>query len=372
MRKIGKISVLAILGMLVGMGLSGAILVIMPGDAQAHFIENGSPVVLSGTGSATIDGIIDPIEWSNAGSISFTLLDFLDGNELKNYPIGPSPLSGTLYVMNDELNLYVGATFDDVALTSDDDFSISFDDDHDGLLEAFPPYGYPTNGGGEDCLAVRGSGALEDSYIVSPLGTYITSAFDPVSTDLAGAFSRVGSLSHFELSHPLDSTDDNHDFSLSAGDTIGFTIGYHDDAIGELHVWPTWVYGTCAGLSPPLSGFQNATDFGDIVISGFNPEDAIEDIDDYIRELPESAFENNAEQHKNALYEKLIENEEGDAILQLIEAGLYQEALEKLQNDIRPKCDGDPSPPDWITDPTAQEELLEMIDALIEYLESLI
>jgi hypothetical protein len=113
----------------------------------------------------------------------------------------------------------------------------------------------------------------------------------------------------------------------------------------------------------------------ELEVSVFNPEDAIEDIDDYVREVPESAFSNNAEQRKNALYEKLIENEEGNAVLQLIEAGHYEQALKKLQHDIRPKCDGsvggNPNN-DWITDPEVQGELIAMIDALIDYLESLL
>jgi hypothetical protein len=101
-------------------------------------------------------------------------------------------------------------------------------------------------------------------------------------------------------------------------------------------------------------------------------DEATEQIDDYIQVLPESAFESNPEQRKNAFYEKLIENEEGDAVIQLMEAGLYQDALDKLLHGIRPKCDGDPDPLDWITDPEAQAKLLAMIDALIEYLETLI
>jgi PKD repeat protein len=104
-------------------------------------------------------------------------------------------------------------------------------------------------------------------------------------------------------------------------------------------------------------------------------DDATEQINDYIQDIPDDAFDNNADQHQNALYEKLIENTDGDAVLQLIEAGLYEEALEKLRNDIRTKCDGsvggNPSN-DWVTDPDVQKELLAMIDALIEYLETLI
>jgi hypothetical protein len=120
---------------------------------------------------------------------------------------------------------------------------------------------------------------------------------------------------------------------------------------------------------------DGASDTVTVLVKVNSLDEATEQIDDYIQDLPESAFESNAEQLQNALYEKLIENEEGDAVLQLIAAELYQEALEKLRNDIRTKCDGhfggNPAN-DWITDEAVQEELLAMIDALIAYLESLL
>jgi hypothetical protein len=94
-----------------------------------------------------------------------------------------------------------------------------------------------------------------------------------------------------------------------------------------------------------------------------------EDIDDSIQDLPDDAFDNNAVQMSNALSEKL------DEVDDLIDDGEYQEAIDKLKNDIRSKCDGslggNPNN-DWVTDPDAQEELCEMIDDLIDYLESLL
>ena len=86
------------------------------------------------------------------------------------------------------------------------------------------------------------------------------------------------------------------------------------------------------------------------------------------QDLPDDTFTNNPDQRKNALAEKLEE------VLELIDAGEYQEAIDKLQNDIRAKADGsvdgDPSN-DWITDPDEQQEICAMIDYLIAYLETL-
>jgi hypothetical protein len=51
--------------------------------------------------------------------------------------------------------------------------------------------------------------------------------------------------------------------------------------------------------------------------------------------------------------------------------GDYEGAIAKLKNDIRPKMDGE-GKNDWIICNYAQEDLTEMIDMLIEYLESLL
>ena len=95
----------------------------------------------------------------------------------------------------------------------------------------------------------------------------------------------------------------------------------------------------------------------------------VPDVNDYIQDIPNEFFVNNAEQRKNALSEKLNE------VIELINNGMYEEAILKLKHDIRPKCDGslggNPRN-DWITDEDTQQELCAMIDALIAFLEMLI
>jgi hypothetical protein len=89
----------------------------------------------------------------------------------------------------------------------------------------------------------------------------------------------------------------------------------------------------------------------------------------YIQNLPNNAFKNNDEERKTEFLDKF------DEVIAKIEASDYQAAIDKLQNDIRAKCDGslggNPKN-DWITDPTAQQELCAMIDEIISYLETLI
>jgi len=91
-------------------------------------------------------------------------------------------------------------------------------------------------------------------------------------------------------------------------------------------------------------------------------------IDRNVQNLPEDVFKNRPDQRKNAFHNKLLEVQE------LINAGEYQEALNKLIHDIRAKTDGSvdgKSNDDWITDPTMQMELCALINELIAYLEAL-
>jgi len=92
-------------------------------------------------------------------------------------------------------------------------------------------------------------------------------------------------------------------------------------------------------------------------------------INNYIQELPDDAFKNNPDQRQHALSQKLAE------VNGLIELGQYEDAINKLNNDIRAKADGslggNPKN-DWITDPEAQQAICAMIDELVAYLETLI
>ena len=45
------------------------------------------------------------------------------------------------------------------------------------------------------------------------------------------------------------------------------------------------------------------------------------------------------------------------------------EAIDKLANDLLPKTDGLSPPPDWVTEPTAREELADRINAILDALQ---
>jgi parallel beta-helix repeat protein len=101
----------------------------------------------------------------------------------------------------------------------------------------------------------------------------------------------------------------------------------------------------------------------------FGPiEKTIKEINDYIQGLPAESFKNNSNQKKIALKNKL------EKVFVKIENQEYQDAINKLRNDIRAKADGsiDGNPKnDWIIDFNAQKEICGMIDNLINYLKGL-
>jgi len=101
------------------------------------------------------------------------------------------------------------------------------------------------------------------------------------------------------------------------------------------------------------------------VVEVLTAQQATEALDQYIQELPEEAFDKNEEQRKNALHNKL------KATIQLIEAGEYDCAINKLVHDIRAKADGSAdgnSKNDWIVDPLVQLDICLIVDDLIAYL----
>mgnify|MGYP005835705399 CR=1 FL=1 len=181
-----------------------------PIDVSAHIGGTFGPAC----GAATIDGVVNAAEWSGAATRTFAM------------PSSGStpPFTVTLHVMNDGQFLYMGITINDDEFTSHaqylpkgDGFRIDFDNDHSGSLFAL----------GDDVLSVSaGAPQFEDGSIYA--GTSARSdELGGGTVDGSGAASRVGSLNHFELKHPLCSGD-ALDFCLHAKDTVGFRLEYLD------------------------------------------------------------------------------------------------------------------------------------------------
>jgi hypothetical protein len=151
----------------------------------------------------TIDGVINPDKWQDAATYSTTI----SGYEI------------TLFVMNDFSNLYLAVRVSDLLKgTSDDDLWIIFDNDHDNILEI-----------GDDRLRVYegkefpAEKGFSDWFRYSPTSRS-TDVGHGGTLDGSGATDSTNGFREYELSHPLNSADDLHDFSLNAGDTVGFTL----------------------------------------------------------------------------------------------------------------------------------------------------
>ena len=92
---------------------------------------------------------------------------------------------------------------------------------------------------------------------------------------------------------------------------------------------------------------------------------ALQDIDDYIQNLPDSAFKNNPEQRRNALHNKI------SSIFKMLGKNKYNIEINKLLNDIREKADSlidGKANDDWIIDYDVQYHICMKIDDLTYYL----
>jgi hypothetical protein len=111
--------------------------------------------------------------------------------------------------MNDGTNLFLALRYE--ASVDNNFLQFRFDNNHDGVRQL-----------GEDGLSV---------FEFASFDLFFNSGNEPLdassggANDISGAFGDDGTSSVFELSHPLDSADDAHDFSLSPGDTTGVHFG---------------------------------------------------------------------------------------------------------------------------------------------------
>lgn len=93
--------------------------------------------------------------------------------------------------------------------------------------------------------------------------------------------------------------------------------------------------------------------------------EALQDTDDYIQNVPDIDYKDKASTRKKAFSNKF------NAMYKILEDEDYQNLIDKLNNDIRTKCDGlidgDPRG-DWIIEYNAQYHICMKIDDIIAYL----
>ncbi len=175
---------------------------------------------VSGLGTATVDGVMSAGEWDGAGSVDFSVI-VPEG--------GTTP--GTVFVMNDANNLYLAIRFARPIVDPGNTASFEFDNNHSGQLDT----------GDDGIVFTPGLGFLDEVRGEEPPCPPDTiCSFTDIrlggTNDGAGAFSNDGTFTVYEFSHPLDSADDAHDFSLGPGDTVDFSVSIRMIAAGA--EWP--------------------------------------------------------------------------------------------------------------------------------------
>jgi FIMAH domain-containing protein len=166
------------------------------------------PISIYGCGTPAIDGVLSPGEWSGAIPEFITI----------NSPAGP--VTGTLYMMNDNLNLYIAFRFPE-SVANLGSLAVEFDNNNNGIG--------PEEG--DDAVVANNQLGLFDDYrTTAPAPCSPTSPCGPPDISAGGtndgkmAYHNDGGYSVYEISHPLNSGDVGHDFALSEGQTVGFFI----------------------------------------------------------------------------------------------------------------------------------------------------
>ena len=213
-------------------------------------------VSLSGRGTAQIDGTQGAGEWDRAGRLDFR--QTLAGVD------GTGDVAASLFVMNDDQDLYLGVRIAAVPGCSYYP-SFAFDSDRDG-----DPFGL-----NDDSLAAHvdswaaGSIELLDEFVFPEANigpdTFATTGYPPAGTNdgsAAGGHPN-GTATWVELAHPIDSADDAHDFSRSIGDAIGMLL---------MSTMQGGQCGSC-GVGPACYGVTTVPGLGQITVRFVGPDD---------------------------------------------------------------------------------------------------
>ena len=276
--------------------LTKLILVLIVQSATLPVEAHVPGVVLTGTGTATIDGVMSPGEWDNAGSF----------NVLVNVPEGGTT-PGTVLIMNDDKNLYLAVRFARVAPDANQSAAFEFDNNHSGgaiengddilINNPFPTIGFHDE--------TRTNDPLECFAAPQFCGLFDTDVGG--TNDGTGVYANDGTSSIYEFEHPLDSADDAHDFSLSPGDIVGFNLSIHlFNLNGESGIT------RFPGLARDF--------FGDIVVAAVNAETQLEVIEKELvvieKKIDESAEVGDKETAKEHVMKSRVAVEESKKTLE--------------------------------------------------------
>ena len=228
-----------------GTGVLALAIGLSPQVGRAHDPD----FVLGGVGTAVVDGVLSPGEWDRAGTRTFDVaLPPNDGG-------GTTPV--TLLIMNDATNLYVAFRVSRPVFGGGTNVSIHFDADHDRDREP-----------GDDGFGMA-VGEFSPPTLVDVFHDGLNDLRDDEfggTNDGTTAATTDGTFTYVEMSHPLDNTDDAHDFSLGAGDFVGFGGFVHLFSLDALcnEGGPP-----CSALTSFAGGFQDPV--GDLLILSSAP-----------------------------------------------------------------------------------------------------
>lgn len=213
--------------------------------------------ILSGFGTATVDGSVGATEWLLAARVNLSV----------NLPAGGTA-PGTLYVMNDATNLYFALRIQRSAADASSTLQITFDNNNDKFLAT-----------GDDRLEVSTTGSsatfTDGFWEVDPFGVAISDVDVNAggTSEGAGAFSNTGGFSTYEVSHPLNTADNAHDFSLAAANSVAFAVMLKlEDASSNLAqtFYPSTAWGEVLiqPAAPPVMAGSGTAQIDGIIVAG--------------------------------------------------------------------------------------------------------
>lgn len=192
-------------------------------------------LTLRGFGTAVVDGELGQAEWATAGRYDFLAK--------RSEAEGGGTVPASFYVMNDTTNLYLALR------VSVQNFGYSAFD------TVFHAPGQSAFGPGNDILRVLPT-FWEDKHYhqISPFEwNWLSDVVDGGTQDGAVMTQTHAGYIVYEVSHPLDTADDRHDFSLRIPKHVTFYASFQH-CLGS---------GLCAGTFMPSSGFGQI-----VVVSG--------------------------------------------------------------------------------------------------------
>ena len=181
-----------------------------------------------GRGTATVNGSFANGEWQCANTFNFTA----------SVSGGSTP--ATLYVMNDATNLYLAVRLQRSGSDKVNTLQFNFDNNNSWTLT-----GLGAAETGDDILSLDAAKGFTDAFLTlkcvnsSQSSCWGTDVSGGGTAEGSGAVTNDGTYTTYEVSHPLNSADDAHDYSLAAGSKVGvfLTLQTGSGATGNTQ-WP--------------------------------------------------------------------------------------------------------------------------------------